>query len=198
MLNYLQRQFRKVIYMYITTCFSTVRRINSTFRLLKSGHQARLWTIRPNLGSQARFGSSGHVLAITSVLAIRSGLGHHAGFYFGHQAIFKFYWGYSQHNSILAFTTQLSSWLGGVVQAVEHSAVRVWILKHGGSILHGRSICSLDYFAFQSVVHNWFTKGCGICCPVCGKVHIKAPLLLMSHWPYLWRPIADDMKINVL
>ena len=49
--------------------------------------------------------------------------------------------------------------------------VKVWILLHGGSI---GSIHSLDYFPFQPVV-----KGCGMCCPVCGKVHIKNPLLLI-------------------
>ena len=59
-------------------------------------------------------------------------------------------------------------WVGrNVAQVVEHSAVKVWILMHGRSILHDGSICNLD---------NWFTKGCGMCCPVCGKVRIKRSL----------------------
>ena len=58
-------------------------------------------------------------------------------------------------------------------QVVEHSSVKVWILLHGGSILHAGCICSLGYFPFQSVVHNWSIKGCG-------KVHIKDPLLLIG------------------
>ena len=53
-----------------------------------------------------------------------------------------------------------------------------------------------------------------MCCPVCGKVHIKDPSLLIgngslcgdrgflyrniSQGPYALCPIADDMKIHVL
>ena len=66
-----------------------------------------------------------------------------------------------------------------LVQVVEHSDVTVWILLHGGSILHGRSI-SLGYFPFQQVVHNWSIKGCGMYCPVFRKVHIKDHLLLIG------------------
>ena len=61
-----------------------------------------------------------------------------------------------------------------VAQAIEHSAVKVWILLHGGCIF------SLGYFPFQSVVPNWFIKDCRMCCPVCGKVHIKDPLLRIA------------------
>ena len=50
-----------------------------------------------------------------------------------------------------------------VAQAVEHSGVEVWILLHGGTILHSECIFSLDYFPFQPVVYNWSTKGCGLC-----------------------------------
>ena len=67
-----------------------------------------------------------------------------------------------------------------VAQAVEHSAVKVWILLHGGSTLHGGCICSLGYFLFQPVVHNWPIIGCGICCSVSGKLHVKYPLLLIG------------------
>ena len=38
----------------------------------------------------------------------------------------------------------------------------------------------LSYFSFQPVLHNWCNKGCGICYPVCGMVHIKEPLLLIG------------------
>ena len=32
----------------------------------------------------------------------------------------------------------------------------------------------------QPVLHDWFNKGHGMCCPVCRIVHIKEPLLLMG------------------
>ena len=50
-----------------------------------------------------------------------------------------------------------------IAQVVEHTTVKVWILIHGGSTVHGRSIYSLDYFPFQPVVHNRSMKGCGMC-----------------------------------
>ena len=43
-----------------------------------------------------------------------------------------------------------------------------WVV---GSILHGMD--PLSYFSFQSVLHDWCNKGCGMCYPVCGMVHIK-------------------------
>ena len=49
-----------------------------------------------------------------------------------------------------------------------------------GSILPGGCICSLGYLPFQPMVHNWTIKGCGMCRPVCGKVHIRDPLLLIG------------------
>ena len=50
-----------------------------------------------------------------------------------------------------------------------------------GSILLSGPSCSLGYFPFQPVVHNWFTKGRGMYCSVYGKVHIKKdPLLLIE------------------
>ena len=36
----------------------------------------------------------------------------------------------------------------------------------------GRRINSLSYFSFQPVVHDWCNKGCGMCYPVCGMMHI--------------------------
>ena len=73
-------------------------------------------------------------------------------------------------------------------------------------------ICSLGYFSFQPVVHNWSNKGCSMYCSVRGKVHIKDPLLLIrksnlcgdSEFPLkkyvrmIIYPIANDNKINVL
>ena len=44
-----------------------------------------------------------------------------------------------------------------------------WVV---GSTLHG--VDPLSYFSFQPVLHDWCNKGCGMCCPVCGIVHIKA------------------------
>ena len=35
------------------------------------------------------------------------------------------------------------------------------------------------YFSFQPVLHDWCNKGCGMCYPVCGMMHIKEPLLLI-------------------
>ena len=46
-----------------------------------------------------------------------------------------------------------------------------------GSILHG--VDPLSYFSFQPVIHDWYNKGCGVCYPVCGMMHIKEPLLLI-------------------
>ena len=50
-----------------------------------------------------------------------------------------------------------------------------WVV---GSILHG--VDPLSYFSFQPVLHNWCNKGCGMCYPVCGMVHIKKTLLLIG------------------
>ena len=49
-----------------------------------------------------------------------------------------------------------------------------------GSILLGGLSCSLGYFPFQPVVHNWFIKGRGMYCSVYGKVQLKHPLLLIE------------------
>ena len=38
----------------------------------------------------------------------------------------------------------------------------------------------LSYFSFQPVIHDWCNKGCGMCYPVCGMMHIKEPLLLIG------------------
>ena len=65
--------------------------------------------------------------------------------------------------------TPLMGW--DEAQAVEHSALKVCILLQGGS-----NIFSLGCFPFQPVVHNWSIRGCS----VCGKMHIKDPLLPME------------------
>ena len=38
----------------------------------------------------------------------------------------------------------------------------------------------LNCFSFQPVFHDSCNKGCGMCYPVCGMVHIKQPLLLIG------------------
>ena len=43
-----------------------------------------------------------------------------------------------------------------------------------------RMVDPLSYFSFQPVVHDWCNKGCGMCYPVCGMMHIKEPLLLIG------------------
>ena len=58
---------------------------------------------------------------------------------------------------------------------VECSLMVRWVI---GSILHG--LDPLSYFSFQPVRHDWCNKGCGMCYPVCGMVHIKEPLLLID------------------
>ena len=54
----------------------------------------------------------------------------------------------------------------------------------------------LSYFLFQTVLHDWCNKGCGMCYPVCGMGHIKDSLLLIKKsspcsgmsgpLPYIW------------
>ena len=89
-----------------------------------------------------------------------------------------------------------------VAQAVEHSPAKVVIIRLS---LHGMCICSLGYFPFQPVVHKRSIKGCGMCGPVCGKVHIKDPVLLIgkhSNRRFCLKKCHNDhmldMKINVL
>ena len=50
-----------------------------------------------------------------------------------------------------------------------------WVI---GSILHG--VNPLSYFLFQPVFHDLCNKGCGMCYPVFGMMHIKEPLLLIG------------------
>ena len=56
-------------------------------------------------------------------------------------------------------------------------SVRSWC---DGSSDRSFMVDPLNYFSFQPVLHDWYTKGCGMCYPVCGMVHIKEPLLLFG------------------
>ena len=38
----------------------------------------------------------------------------------------------------------------------------------------------LSYSSFQPVLYHWCNKGCGMCYPVCGMMHIKESLLLIG------------------
>ena len=42
------------------------------------------------------------------------------------------------------------------------------------------STCSIQYFQFQPVLHNWCNKGRGMWYPACWMMHIKDPLLLIG------------------
>ena len=77
-------------------------------------------------------------------------------------------WGVVKHSFIHSFRAGRSS-------EVECSLMVRWVV---GSILHG--VDPLSYFSFQPVLHDWCNKGCGMCYPVCGMVHIKEPLLLID------------------
>ena len=49
-----------------------------------------------------------------------------------------------------------------------------------GSSVESLMVDSLSYFSFQPVLHIWCIKGCVMCYPVCGMVHIKKSLKLME------------------
>ena len=50
----------------------------------------------------------------------------------------------------------------------------------GGSSDRSLMVDSLSYFSFNPVLPNWCIKGCGMCYPICGMVHIKDTLLLIE------------------
>ena len=58
------------------------------------------------------------------------------------------------------------------------NSVRSWC---DGSSDRSFMVDPLSYFSFQPVLHDWFNKGCGMCYPVCGMVHIKEPLLVIGN-----------------
>ena len=74
--------------------------------------------------------------------------------------------------------TELKSCLGAGCSSVD-SVPAFEAVGRRIDLLSGPS-CSLGYFPFQPVVHNWFIKGRGMYCSVYGKVHIKDPLLLIE------------------
>ena len=62
-------------------------------------------------------------------------------------------------------------------------------------IEHSRGAIFLFCFPpFQSVTHGWYILGDGMCCPVCGKVHIKYPLMLMEELPGFSKTISKTVK----
>ena len=78
-------------------------------------------------------------------------------------------------NMVYDNTLQAYSIKIGAGRSSEVELMVWWVV---GSILHG--VDPLSYFSFQPVLHNWWYKGCGMCYPVCGMVHIKEPLLLID------------------
>ena len=57
-----------------------------------------------------------------------------------------------------------------MVRAFAHTAMGLLIDPSWGG--------PISYFSFEPVLHDWCNKGCGMCYPVSGMIHIKEPLLL--------------------
>ena len=79
------------------------------------------------------------------------------------------------NNSSFMHILSINTWGVGRSSEVERSLMVRWVVR---SILHG--VDPLSYFSFQPVLHDWCNKGCGMCYPVCGMVHIKELLLLID------------------
>ena len=65
------------------------------------------------------------------------------------------------------------------------------IMNYFSLVLHIST--NRTYFSFQPVLHELCNKGCGMCYPVCGMMHIKEPLLLIGksgRLPYVRRHIT--------
>ena len=63
------------------------------------------------------------------------------------------------------------------------------------AFMMGRRIYpSVRYVSFTPVLLDWCNKGCGMCCPVCGMMHIKEPLLLIGK---MWRQRVSSLAIGV-
>ena len=60
-----------------------------------------------------------------------------------------------------------------------HYLIGVRYVRHHITVIQATVFEKL-YFSFQPVLHDWCNKGCGMCYPVCGMVHIKEPLLLID------------------
>ena len=56
----------------------------------------------------------------------------------------------------------------------------LWVIR---LILYGGAI---DLLSFQPMLHDWCNKGCGMCYPLCGMMHIKEPLLPMG-----WQQVSS-------
>ena len=68
----------------------------------------------------------------------------------------------------------------GLTGAIANLQNVILVIRFGchGSLHHCKH--PLSYFSFQPVLHDWCNKGCGMCYPVYGMVHIKEPLLLIG------------------
>ena len=63
-------------------------------------------------------------------------------------------------------------------QPLSHVSTLTFILFHTPTVptlLHISFIHSFffSYYSFQPVLHDWCNKGCGMCYPVCGMMHIN-------------------------
>ena len=88
------------------------------------------------------------------------------------------FWGFSfpQFQSLHRFIILQTEWKPLPRNETRSNPSKVQYLrdhKHIGTFL------LRGYFSFQPVLHDWCNKGCGMCYPVCGMVHIKEPLLLI-------------------
>ena len=91
--------------------------------------------------------------------------------------IFPYYSYYNVFNASLNKAFSSLTWERDVAKSIACPPLKRSVV---GSILLSGPSCSLGYFPFQPVVHNWFIKGRGMYCSVSGKVHIKDPLLLIE------------------
>ena len=67
--------------------------------------------------------------------------------------------------------------IGGARCSSSGESVREWC---DGSPDRSFMVDPRSYLLFQTVLRDWFNKGCGMCYPVCGMMHIKEPLLLIG------------------
>ena len=58
-----------------------------------------------------------------------------------------------------------------------HSTHFIYSVRDMVQDIYNMSIFPIELFL---VLHDWCNKGCGMCYPVCGMVHIKEPLLLID------------------
>ena len=54
------------------------------------------------------------------------------------------------------------------------------VLLYASSHRQDNTYHSLCYTSRGALPHDWCNKGCGMCYPVCGMMHIKEPLLLIG------------------